>query len=204
MNYRKLLMGAFLTSAICLVSVFGLTEKAGAWSWYGFSELTIDDAVRGPEGGIINITFSDMLVNVQCYNINTGNLDQPGTGNVGGLEINASVEPDPAKNKGIISVLGELSMDLWGDHDGDDHIHICFPYNNVNKIELDGTAVIYEFTADWVWYKYADQTGPDAPIMNSGTDKCTWTGEIDVDGHPEHEAPFECVSVSNKKLKFVD
>ena len=203
MNYRKLLMGAFLTSAICLVSVFGLTEKAGAWSWYGFSELTIDDAVRGPEGGIINITFSDMLVNVQCYNINTGNLNQPGTGNVGGLEINASVEPDPAKNKGIISVLGELSMDLWGDHDGDDHIHICFPYNNVNKIELDGTAVIYEFTADWVWYKYTDQIGPDAPIINSGTEYCTWTGKI-VDGYPEHEAAFECVEVSNKKLKSVD
>ena len=30
MNYRKLLMGAFLTGAICLAGVFGLTEKAGA------------------------------------------------------------------------------------------------------------------------------------------------------------------------------
>ena len=94
-------------------------------------------------------------------------------------------------------------MSIWDNHDDPDHMHICFPYNNVNKIEVDGTAVIYEFTADWVWYKHADQTGPDAPIMNSGTDKCTWTGEI-VDGYPEHEAPFECVSVSNKKLKFVD
>ena len=203
MNYRKLLMGAFLTSAICLVSVFGLTDKARAWSWWGFSELTLDGAVRGPEGGIIEITLQDVSVSAQCYNINTDQYDQPGTGNIGGLTINASVSPSPDKNKGIISVFGAISMSIWDDHEDPDHIHICYPYNNVNKEEIFGTAVIYEFTADWVWYKYADQTGPDAPIINSGTDYCTWDDGQIVDGYPSH-TQFTCVSVSEKKLKSID
>ncbi len=203
MNYRKLLMGAFLTSAICLVSVFGLTEKAGAWSWYGFSELTLDDAVRGPEGGIIEVTLKNVLVSAQCYNINSDQLDQPGVGNVGGLTIDVVVAPDPGKNKGIVSVLGKISMGIWDDHcdettEGCDHIHICYPLNNVNKIELPGTAVIYEFTADWVWYKDESKD----TIMNEGTDYCTWNGEI-VNGYPTHE-DFYCDTDSDKKLHFVN
>jgi hypothetical protein len=200
MNYRKLLMGAFLTSAICLVIVFGLTEKAAAWSWYGFSALTLDDAVRGPEGGVIKITLQNVSVTAQCFNINSGQEDQPGVGNLGGLTIDVDVVPDPEKNKGIVSVFGEIDMSIFDNHDDPDHIHICFPYDNVNKEELLDSAVIYEFTAEWVWYKYADRTEPGDPTINSGTDYCTWDGEIGID----HDLPFKCVELSEKNLKFVE
>lgn len=211
MNYRKLLMGAFSISAICLVSVFGLSEKAGAWGWYGFSELNVDGSVRGQGGGVIEFTISQATVRSQCFNVNSGQLDQPGEGNLGGLTIDVPVVTDPDKSKGIVKVAGALSLNMFDQHcatswtpDGcvddeisDAHYHICHPYDNVNKIEVPDTAWIDTFTAVWVWYNDKGK------VINYGVDECTWTGEI-INGYPTHNAGFDCVEESAKKLNFVE
>jgi hypothetical protein len=43
-------------------------------------------------------------------------------------------------------------------------------------------------------------------VKNSGTDTCTWNGEIIIDEEgiprPEHNAPFTCEEVSTKKINY--
>ena len=245
MNYRKLLMGAFLTSAICLVSVFGLTEIAGAWSWYGFSTLTIDDNVRGPSDSVLNITIN-ATVSAQCYNINSGQYDQPGSGNTG--ELTYQVVPTVTTNKdtGVVNIHAEFDLGRFDQHcetyvceddgvlgpceyvdgairpmstgvdilgcDEDNGIlanhdvtidpdlntdHLCNPITNFNKIEIPGTAVIYEFTSTWEWVNSKGR------VLNSGEDHCIWPGTLDEDGVPVHDVDFICDESSTKKINFV-
>lgn len=237
-------MGAFLTSAICLVSVFGLTDKAAAWSWYGFSELTLEDSVRGKEGSTIQIKIN-AAVSAQCFNVNSGQYDQPGVGNTGDLHFEVIPIADPDKEKGIVDISALFDIGRFDQHcveyvcedangdvgpcefvDGairpmsqgvnilgcqddvvaENHIvdadldddHVCSPHSNVNKIEIPGTALINEFTAEWVWYNDKGK------VINSGIDHCIWPGTLDEDGVPYHGVKFICVEESDKKINYVN
>jgi hypothetical protein len=110
------LMKIVLTGIICLVSIFGMGENAKAWTWKGFSELTVSGTVRGKEGETIDFTVTDMTVNAQCYNINSGNLSQPGTGNFGMITLAVTTQQDPDKDRGIVSFEGKISLSPFDDH----------------------------------------------------------------------------------------
>lgn len=204
MRYRKFLMSGILTGAICLLTVLALTtEKAEAWGWYGFSGLCVTGSARGPEGTIIEFTIEDAIVHTQCYNINSGNLGQPGVGNSGSLRLTTTPIADPEKNKGWVSIPEGtcISLDQFDHHFlldeygepilNPEHIHTCWPLTNTQKIEQPGSAWIYEFVANWVWYDIKkDGT---RRIIKQGKDTCTWQGVLDEDGYPEEGAPFACI-----------
>ena len=125
--------------------------------------------------------------------------------------LDVDVIADPDKTNGVVKVKGAWPLDIFDQHCGtewtpdgcvDDvvtegHYHICHPVDNVNKIEVPGTAWIDTFTAVWVWYNDKGR------IINNGVDECVWTGEI-VDGYPSHDAPFNCTEISNKKINYVE
>jgi hypothetical protein len=200
MNYKKLLNTAVLASIICMIGVSGIVQKAEAWSWKGFSALTVEDKFRGPEG-IIVFTLREATVYTQCFNVNTDNLAQPGVGNGGDAGIVRSFDTEPTKAKGVVSFKGDIELSIFDvHHNNPDHFHTCHPYENVNKVEIEGTAWIAEFVADWVLYD------DNMKVKNSGTDTCTWNGEIIIDEEgiprPEHNAPFTCEEVSTKKINY--
>lgn len=210
MKYRKFLTNAILTSVICLLTVLAFTtEKADAWGWYGFSSLCVDDAYKGKNGAVIYFDLVEAIVNTQCYNVNTGNFDQPGTGNAGDELEPFKVISSLTKVKGVVSVDGCIDLRVFDHHDGfcvegedgvqnggstppcddddvlvDAHIHTCHPVNNINKEELPDTAWIGSFVASWIMYDkdpddYIPGTPGGAKIVNSGTDTCTWNGGFD-------------------------
>jgi len=194
---------------IWFFSLGGQLNDAGAWTWKGFSGLYIDDTVRGPEGDTITFTLHDVQVYTQCYNVNTDNESQPGIGNSGDIVLVLDTSTEPTKTKGVVSVNGFIDLAIFDDHDYEycytdsetgeevciEHIHTCVPYDNPNKIEVEGTAWVLSFVADWIW---KDSNGK---IVNQGTDTCVWTGDI-IDGYPEHDKPFECTSTSDKKINW--
>jgi len=200
MKYRKLLTSTILTSAICLLTVLAFTtEKAEAWGWFGFSVLRFEGTLRGQQGDTLTVTLKNATINVQCYNTNTGNFTQPGRGNSGLLTETVDAEEIPGKVKGIVSVDGSIDLSKWdnhGLHDDNPEDHLCWPFDNINKVELPDSAWIQEFEADWVW------KNDKGKVINEGTDRCEWTGEI-VNGIPDHEAEFECDEESLKKIKWV-
>jgi hypothetical protein len=192
MRHQRLLAIVF-----CLVCVFGLAPNAGAWTWSGFSGLCVKDTLRGAEGETIEFTLQNVTVYTQCYNIQGGVEGQPGIGNLGLLTLSLDTEPSPDKVKGVVTVAGCISLRIFDEHDHPDHIHTCYPLDNKNKIEQEGSAWIADFVADWTWY---DDKGK---LINWGTDECYWLGGLNEFGYPDHEASFECTSTSNKKINWV-
>ena len=200
MRYRKFLTSGILTGAICLLTVLALTtEKAEAWSWYGYSELCVYNMLRGPEGETVTFTLENVIVYTQCFNINGGNLGQPGVGNLGFEELVLTTEEaGPGKLKGIVSVEVCIYLEIFDNHYLEGHIHTCWPLNNVYKIEQLGSAWIAEFEVSWVWQ---DKNGR---VINEGTDTCFWPGGFDEDGMPQDCVAFDCVEESVKKIKWVE
>lgn len=221
MRYRKFLMSGILTGAICLLTVLALTtEKAEAWGWYGFSGLCVTGSARGPEGTAIEFKIENAIVYTQCYNINGGNLGQPGVGNSGSLILTTTPIADPDKIKGWVYIpegtcisldkfdhhflideeTGEFILDETGEpilnpeHINEElgiNFHTCWPLTNTQKIEQAGSAWIGEFVANWEWYDIKhDGT---RRIIKRGRDICTWPGALDEDGFPEEGVFFECI-----------
>ena len=118
MKFYKLSTSAVLASAICLISVFGLAGNAQAWSWYGFSSLCVENQYKGKNGEVIIFELEDAVVNTQCYNINTDNFDQPGSGNAGADLDPLAVESALTKIKGVVSINGCIDLRVYDHHDG--------------------------------------------------------------------------------------
>jgi hypothetical protein len=145
MRYVKL-----LTSVICLLSVFVLVEKAHGFAWYGFSELCYEGEFKGPEGSELRISLINFTVEAQCYNTSTGDDScQPGTGNFGTTTISVTPTSNPDKERGTLYVTGCIDLSRYDNHDANDHIHICTPLDNKNKVEFLDSAWVPKIDVVW-------------------------------------------------------
>ena len=183
MRYRRL-----LTGIICLISVFVLIGTAQAFNWYGFSQLCVDDTLKGPKDTTIKFELTEVIVYTNCYNEQATDPDgklicQPGVGNAGTLTLVIDPEAiDPSKKVGDLLVKGCIDLSKYDDHFAGGHQHTCHPIDNPNKVEVSGSAYIVEFVANWNWI---DKNG--RPIKH-GTDTCTYNGIIDPETClPEHK-----------------
>ena len=178
-----------LTSAICLISVFvlvGMVGKAHGLAWKGFSELCYEGDFKGPEGVELRINLINFTVQAQCWNTATGDLTcQPGVGNGGGWNIITypTTDPNADKTKGTVHVEGCLPLEKYDHHymeDGEtvnpNHIHICWPYDNKNKVEIEDSAYISSIQAEYELINL--QNGK---VITRGYQECTWPGTIDPD-----------------------
>jgi len=174
MKYFKL-----LTSAICLICVFVLVERAHGWVyWYGFSDLCFEGEFKGgPKDGYLKIDLIDFTVQVQCYNISTGDMKcLPGLGNSG--QVTISTKPsDSAYNKetGTLYVSGCIDLSEYDDHYAEDHTHICWPYDNKNMVEFSDSAWVPRIDVNWYLMDSNDK------VKLRGVQSCTYPYSINQD-----------------------
>ncbi len=171
MKYRRLFM-----SAVCLIGVFMFIGQANAIRWYGFSGLCFEGEFKGTKDSLLEITLVDVTVHAQCYNINTEGTCQPGVGNAGDITIGVDALADPEKIKGTLNADGCISLEKWDNHQSEDHQHICWPRDNTNKWEVEGSAYIPEIKVEWVLKNAANDK-----VIRRGFQACYWPGTIDPD-----------------------
>lgn len=193
MKNRKLLTSAILTGAICLLTVLAFTtEKAEAWSWYGFSDLCFDGEIKSPAGDVIcTVTLESVTIKTACDNINSDDSSpECHEGEAHAANFVETIYPtgEGTKEKKSAFVEGCFDLSLFDDHLGTPHIHTC-PTGSVNMWELPGSAYVQEFVATWECFSV--KTGNRIEV---GRDTCTWQGEVDPETcMPSHGEVFECV-----------
>lgn len=184
MRHRKL-----LTTAIFLIGGFGLVEKAGApIGWKGFSNLCFEGTFKGGPvtDGQLSITLKNLIIQARCDNIHTGESCQSGEGNAGDVTVTVPAFSDPAKEKGIISADGCISLDKWDHHSLPGHQHICLPSNNKNKEEVEDSGHIAKIDTE-----YTLTNG--GKVIRRGFQTCFWDGTFDlVTCSPTHDTTFTC------------
>jgi len=197
-------------TVICIIGLLVFGGSAFGWSWYGFSDICVDDQYRGKEGWT-KFQITQATVVVQCRNINTNHLSQPGIGNGGDAGLEDVIQSVSTKLKGVVSLDGCIDLGIFDDPNNSDHINPCHPDDNENKEAVKGTAWVSSFTAEWQLYNVDPNEYPDADPKNTGTDICEWNGPFVTyyteDGieylGPEHNYPFDCTSTSDKKINFI-
>lgn len=185
MKCRKLLT----SSLIILISGLGLVGKAEALLWKGFSELCFEGEWKGGsvKEGLFTATLSQAEIMVNCYNTQAGESCQPGGGNAGDITVTEPASADPTKAKGTITTSGCIDLAKFDTHSAPDHVHMCSPVNNINKVEHEGTARILKIKVNW------ELTKNDGQIQRRGIQECYWPGYFDSTScTPEHDVIFDC------------
>jgi len=175
MKYFKLLASSIFI--ICVFVLAGLVGKAHALNWWGFSQLCYEAQLKGNQDQEIQIQLVNLHVQAACLNTQDNSTDcKGGTGNAGGwtIEALADTSVDPDKEKGIVKISGCIDLDRFDNHYNDDHQHICWPYDNPNKIEILGTAYIQSIDV-----VYNIKNLKNGKITYSALQHCDWPG---VDG----------------------
>jgi hypothetical protein len=171
-----------------------------ALAWKGFSALCFKGEWKG--GSVTDATFtaklSSLEVQVNCYNVQADGSTfpscQPGGGNAGDLIVSTDATTDPNKVKGTIYTVGNtedgwycISLDKFDHHFNPDHTHMCLPYDNKNKFEVEGSARISKINVDW------KLTKPNGQIQRRGIQECYYPGTFDLDlCEPQHDLFLDC------------
>jgi hypothetical protein len=190
----------FLTGVIFLISVFvlvGLVGKAHALAWWGFSKLCYEAQFKGSPDTEIEINVVNLKVQAGCLNIKDNSIDcKSGEGNSGSFPIVAiptSINSD--KDKNIVYINGCIDLSKYDNHDLDGHQHICYPYDNPNKVEIIDSA--YVSTID-VYYDVINTNNNQ--IKYSAHQICHYPGQIDP---TTCEPPHYETNDPNSKVYFI-
>ena len=136
--------------------------------------------------GEFRAEISNAEIMVNCYNTKAGESCQPGGGNAGTLTVTAPATADPTKAQGTITTKGCIPLEKFDHHLAPDHVHMCLPLDNTNKIEVENSARILKINVAWKLLK-------DGKIQRKGIQECYWPGYFNSETcSPEHEVVFDC------------
>ncbi len=196
----------FFTSVIFLLSVFvlvGLAGKAHALFWKGFSELCYEADLKGSPDTELSLKIVNLKIQAGCLNERDNSINcKSGEGNSGSFTINAfpttSVNSD--KDKNIVHISGCIGLSKYDHHygyptctssnpPGDEscHQHVCYPYDNPNKVEILNSAYVSNID---VYYDVINTNNNQ--IKYSAHQICNWPGTIDSYCIPQHDVYFTC------------